>query len=269
MGTQKLGAGRLELSTSTPYIDFHFDNSTADYTSRIIENSSGKLDITGRLETYGEVIGGLNNSSGQFRAVYGNYGFFIRNDGGTTYFMLTNSGDAYGSWNGLRPIMINNGNGYVTLGNGAGVSGELTINDNQLTITRNGTWFSVAPQNSAFTHYQTGASTGHWFNKNVYVAGDVYAGSGYNRALAYQDSVPRVAKVGWANSMGFALYDGQQAFVVLNHDQMAIIWSVSGGTSLNKSNIKGSGIQASISNSWVTIKISGGGDFAGFAVISP
>lgn len=44
-----LGAGYLELSGGTPYIDFCFNNSTADYTSRIIENASGRLYIPGKL----------------------------------------------------------------------------------------------------------------------------------------------------------------------------------------------------------------------------
>ena len=35
----------LELYFTTPFIDFHFSNSTADYTSRIIESSSGVLNI--------------------------------------------------------------------------------------------------------------------------------------------------------------------------------------------------------------------------------
>lgn len=71
------------------------------------------IDREGRLTASGEVRGGLNNGYGQFRAAEGNYGFLIRNDGGYTYFMLTNSGDAYGSWNSLRPITINNANGGV------------------------------------------------------------------------------------------------------------------------------------------------------------
>lgn len=44
----------------------------------------------------GEII---STSANAFRAVYGNYGFIIRNDGANTYFMMTNSGDPYGSWN--------------------------------------------------------------------------------------------------------------------------------------------------------------------------
>lgn len=35
----------LELSYKTPYIDFHYDNSGADFTSRIIEEGSGMLNI--------------------------------------------------------------------------------------------------------------------------------------------------------------------------------------------------------------------------------
>ncbi len=38
-------ATSIELKTNTPFIDFHFDNSTADYTSRIIENASGHLNL--------------------------------------------------------------------------------------------------------------------------------------------------------------------------------------------------------------------------------
>ena len=46
----KVSSGGLELyHGATPYIDFHYGNSTADYTSRIIESSSGVLSITGGL----------------------------------------------------------------------------------------------------------------------------------------------------------------------------------------------------------------------------
>lgn len=39
----------LELYFSTPFIDFHFDNSNNDYTSRIIEGNKGVLNINGRI----------------------------------------------------------------------------------------------------------------------------------------------------------------------------------------------------------------------------
>ena len=39
----------IELYHNTPFIDFHFGNSTTDYTSRIIESSSGTLSIENNL----------------------------------------------------------------------------------------------------------------------------------------------------------------------------------------------------------------------------
>ena len=39
----------LEIYHATPFIDFHFNKSSADYTSRIIEQTSGTLTITGKL----------------------------------------------------------------------------------------------------------------------------------------------------------------------------------------------------------------------------
>ena len=45
----------IELSSATPYIDFHFNNSTSDYTTRIIENSSGELTLVGSLRLNGNL----------------------------------------------------------------------------------------------------------------------------------------------------------------------------------------------------------------------
>ncbi|MDL8237690.1 phage tail protein, partial [Escherichia coli] len=61
--------------------------------------------LTGGLTAAGEII---SESANGLRIAYGNYGFFIRNDGSSTYFMLTNSGDSLGTWNSLIPLTINN-----------------------------------------------------------------------------------------------------------------------------------------------------------------
>lgn len=47
--TGTLSAVAIELSYSTPFIDFHFGGSAADYTSRIYEYASGVLRIPGNL----------------------------------------------------------------------------------------------------------------------------------------------------------------------------------------------------------------------------
>ncbi|WP_250393741.1 tail fiber protein [Escherichia coli] len=67
------------------------------------------------LRSRGEIT---SLSANGLRIAYGNYGFFIRNDGGSTYLMLTASGDKFGTWNGLRPLTINNANGGVSMGHG-------------------------------------------------------------------------------------------------------------------------------------------------------
>lgn len=43
----KLLTQAIELSMSTPYIDFHFNGSSADYTTRLIEATSGELTLEG------------------------------------------------------------------------------------------------------------------------------------------------------------------------------------------------------------------------------
>ncbi|HFY0440851.1 TPA: tail fiber protein, partial [Escherichia coli] len=72
------------------------------------------------LRSRGEIT---SLSANGLRIAYGNYGFFIRNDGGSTYLMLTASGDKFGTWNGLRPLTINNANGGVSMGHGLSVTG--------------------------------------------------------------------------------------------------------------------------------------------------
>ncbi|ENK6637968.1 tail fiber protein [Escherichia coli] len=74
------------------------------------------------LRSRGEIT---SLSANGLRIAYGNYGFFIRNDGGSTYLMLTASGDKFGTWNSLRPLTINNANGGVSMGHGLSVTGDI------------------------------------------------------------------------------------------------------------------------------------------------
>ena len=108
-----LKAAQIELSYTTPFIDFHFNNSTADYTSRIIEWKSGmltinetlhakyngnvgigttdpkaKLDVTGTLHASGAVtFGSTLTIAGA--TTHNGIAYF----GGTTYYINT-SGNA-------------------------------------------------------------------------------------------------------------------------------------------------------------------------------
>ena len=79
VGLTEYREDRIELYGPWPYIDFHYGNSTADYTSRIFENSSGNLWING-VDFRGNTL----YSSNWFRST-GNSGWYNETYGGGIY----------------------------------------------------------------------------------------------------------------------------------------------------------------------------------------
>lgn len=84
----------------------------------------------------GVVADAFDQGGGQFRAIQGSYGAFLRNDGANVYLLSTKENDANGQWNDYRPLTWNLKSGYVTVdGTGCGVgfggnvnvAGELTV----------------------------------------------------------------------------------------------------------------------------------------------
>lgn len=59
----------------------------------------------------------------------------------------------------------------------------------KLNWSMNGVASSIGSENGSYTHYNTNASSGHWFNKNVYSAGNFYGGSSHNRILPFKDEI--------------------------------------------------------------------------------
>lgn len=102
-----------------------------DYGGGIYMNDTVSVKVFNNKSFYcnNEIRAGLGGS-GQFRAVGGNYGFFIRNDGANTYFMLTDSGDQWGGWNDLRPLIISNSTGKVTIGTATLFNSDISSNGN-------------------------------------------------------------------------------------------------------------------------------------------
>lgn len=54
------------------------------------------------------------------------------------------------------------------------------VQTSDLVLLKNGVTSSISSNNSGFLHFNTSATTGYYFNKNIYVQGDIYGGSGYN-----------------------------------------------------------------------------------------
>lgn len=108
---QLLSKNGLELYGGTPYIDFHYNSTTSDYTSRIIERSNGQLLINDTIyvdKTTGRVAIGTPSFDQTFRvngaAVIGqNNNYSIYALGG----ILHNSPDGNAGYN-------ISGNGYAT-----------------------------------------------------------------------------------------------------------------------------------------------------------
>ncbi|HGA8453567.1 TPA: tail fiber protein [Salmonella enterica subsp. enterica serovar Virchow] len=144
--------------------------------------------LTGGLTAAGEII---SKSANGLRIAYGNYGFFIRNDGSSTYFMLTNSGDSLGTWNSLRPLTINNANGAVSIGNGLTVNGDIGTN----------AWIYA-------NRFAINSSTGMWINmrdQNVIFGRNAVSTDGA-QALLRQDHADRKFFIGGLGNSQFGFY---------------------------------------------------------------
>ena len=69
-----IGSGSIEMYHDTPYIDFHFNHSTVDSTSRIIEESEGTLTIPKNLKINGTLTGTLTGNASSANSCSGNAG---------------------------------------------------------------------------------------------------------------------------------------------------------------------------------------------------
>ena len=165
-------SGGVEITGTTPYIDFHFNNSESDYTFRVVQNSedtltlggkvnvantltvtAGGMSVAGNIKNTGEIQSETTNS---YRHVYGNYGTFWRNDGNDLYLMLTNSGDQYGSYNDLRPLSVDFATGVCD------ISGTAVGTESKLSST--GVYPRVSMNTTATADFNTFKTQGnYWF----------------------------------------------------------------------------------------------------------
>lgn len=105
----------LELSSPTPFIDFHYGSSGADYTSRLISEASGELKCYGILRATG-----LISSSGNISAYGGVFGSYAASAGANAHLWL------YGEAGQNRAIVYAGADNILKLQ--AGESDQLWVN---------------------------------------------------------------------------------------------------------------------------------------------
>lgn len=159
-GTSVFGSGQIELYGNTPYIDFHYNDSTADYTSRIIEKASGKLQFTHNVIISGnlgindfspsyrlDVSGDIHANGGWLRTT-GNYGWYSQTYGGGWYMTDNTYIRTYGN----KKVYSNNG--YLSP-YGAGMWISMATRSNIIDGDQN------QSTNRAHALYRVKSSSGH------------------------------------------------------------------------------------------------------------
>lgn len=91
-------------------------------------------------------------------------------------------------------------------------SGNLYVN-RTITSQASGKYLQMGCENATFAHHQTNADWGHWFNKNIYVNGDIYGGPSYAQKALLEGSWTHHQVSGvsdtfsnWASGLRIAFY---------------------------------------------------------------
>jgi len=162
----KFGTSNWVMKYNNTYDSIDFNYSSANkfrLTSTTLNIGDSNLIITSSNITAKGEIRSIYTSVAQFRAVSANYGFMIRNDNNNINLLLTNSGDANGSWNSLRPLIINNATGFVTMENG------LSINS----IAISGTTWTIVGSSGNLDFKSSGVTKARLAtNGDLYVVGE-------------------------------------------------------------------------------------------------
>ena len=98
----------LEFKDATGY---HF-YSQRNKDGSVSFSFNGVSSFAGGVTSSGEFV---SRSANGFRIAYGSYGVFWRNDGGSLYLLVTNSGDSLGTFNSLRPFTVSLATGDITM----------------------------------------------------------------------------------------------------------------------------------------------------------
>lgn len=240
-----------DSSRTVSFIFTDYDSYRAPAGIKLVGNQGNewfeapKLIKTGSSDSYVLLGGGGHKALAQFVYAAGNLGvqestgtsdnisraqFWKDNNLGAYGVTLSHSDNAgyktkiyhdYGSGGNLYMKACSNGTwgSVYTIWNSGNFDPNTKVNKagdtmtGKLSWTMNGVTSSISSENDLYIHHITNASAGHWFNKDVHVAGNVYGGTSYNRILAFKDEInsqvggSKSAQMNW-ESWGTGTYDG-------------------------------------------------------------
>jgi len=125
-------------------------------TERVRILSDGRVTIgTGASAAPGKLT--IATAGYGIRLAGSTYGIDLYNDNSTFYFLLTNSGDPYGGYNGFRPFYIALSTGNVTMSQSVSIANLTTTGVTVLTTTTGYNWDASMPTNSIYFWTTTSA----------------------------------------------------------------------------------------------------------------
>ena len=177
-----------EQSSSGANLTIHKDGGGATLQGKMTVNGAGYF--CGRLQNSGDDEGIIINfaNNGWAGLILGGpavarSAFYFRNDGSAPFWRYNNGSTNYDI---AHPVK----SGTIALT--SDLANYLPLSGGTLTgllnITTNGKTTTFGCQNSSYSHYSTNANVGHWFNKNTYVQGNIYAGSSYNKLVLTEEN---------------------------------------------------------------------------------
>ena len=175
-----------EQSSSGANLTIHKDGGGATLQGKMTVNGAGYF--CGRVYNSGDDEGVIINfaNNGYAGLTLGANGssarsvFYFKSDGSKPFWRYNNGSASYDISHPGKSGTIALASDFLPISGGT-LTGLLVIATNGKTTT-------FGCQNSSYSHYSTNADAGHWFNKNTYVQGNIYAGSSYNKLVLTEEN---------------------------------------------------------------------------------
>lgn len=199
--TAKLSTASIELYPTAggtyPYIDFHYNASSSDYTSRIREAFQNRL----MIESGETILKSYGSGDGQLRIISTDdkYGMIFRSDGSNMWIFPTAQNDAYGSWDSTsKGLVIEASTGDVRA---KGENGKgLVITDLGKTKSSNGYFKFSNGLIIAWGDFTYASGSG---SVSVTLPTSMSSGSSYNVAVSFEGSRAHTGAVSSQTSTSF------------------------------------------------------------------